>query len=95
DDAVPALAAGFQNTTLPDRTRERIGAALACRLHDREQNESMRPWQGFNLSTFLADRAFVEIKGELEAYAIMETDYPLTIRVPSGEEIPCWTYYYD
>ncbi len=95
DDAIPALAAGFQNTTLPDHTREKIGAALACRLHDREQNESVRPWQGFNLSTFLADRAFVEIKGELEAYAIMETDYPLTVRVPSGEEIPCWTYYYD
>ncbi len=95
DDAVPALADGFQNNALPASIRERIGAALACQQYDREQDEHALPWQGFNLSVFNADRALAGIESELKAYKVTDTDYPLTVTTPSGEEISCWTNYYD
>jgi hypothetical protein len=95
DDAIPALADGFQNNALPDSVRERIGAALACRRYDREQDEQAIPWQGFNFSAFVAGRTFAEIKSELDAYKITDTDWPVTVKTPSGEEISCRGYYYD
>ncbi|MCC6298821.1 MAG: DUF4173 domain-containing protein [Anaerolineales bacterium] len=95
DDSIPALANGFQNSALSNSVREQIGAALACQRHDREQDESKTQWQGFNLSTFSADRAFAEIKSELDAYKITDTDFPVIVKTPSGEEISCWGYYYE
>ncbi len=95
DDAIPALADGFQNTALPESVREGIGAALACRRYEREQDERATPWQGFNFSTFLSDGALARIKIELDAYKIMETELPVRVKTPRGEEISCWGYYYD
>lgn len=93
DDAVPALVAGFQNDALSDSIRERIGAALACQRYNREQYDQATPWQGFNLSVFNADRAFVGIASELDAYEITGDDYPPTVKTPGGEETTCWQYY--
>ncbi len=95
DDAVPAMAAGFQNNSLPVSVREKIGAALACRRYDREQDEHAAPWQGFNLSAFNADRAFVEIETKLDSYKVTDADWPVTVKTPSGEEISCWGYTSD
>ncbi|MFN8426886.1 MAG: DUF4173 domain-containing protein [Anaerolineales bacterium] len=93
DDAVPALAEGFQNKALPLAAREKIGAALACRQYDREQDKTAVAWQGFNISTFLADRAYAEIKSELKAYKVADSEYPPMVKTPSGEEISCWGNY--
>lgn len=95
DDSIPALVDGFKNKALAESVHEKIGAALACRRHDRAQDERPIPWQGFNFSTFIADRAFAEIKTALDAYKISDTDLPVTVTTPSGEEISCWGYYYD
>lgn len=95
DDAVPEMAAGFQNDSLPVLAREKIGAALACRWHDRDQDEKIVPWQGFNLSTFNANRAFAEIEDDLAAYKVSDSDSPPMVKTPSGEEISCWGYIYD
>lgn len=95
DDAVPEMAAGFQNDSLPVLAREKIGAALACRWHDRDQDEKIVPWQGFNLSTFNANRAFAEIEDDLAAYKVSDIDSPPMVKTPSGEEISCWGYIYD
>ncbi|WKZ45653.1 MAG: DUF4173 domain-containing protein [Anaerolineales bacterium] len=95
DDAVPALVSGFQSKALSEAVHEKIGAALACRWHDREQKEAAIPWQGFHLSRLFANRAFAEIESELAAYTITDTDYPVVVKTPSGEEFSCWGYYYD
>lgn len=95
DDSIPALVDGFKNKALDESLHERIGAALACRRYDRAQDERPIPWQGFNFSTFVADRTFAEIKTTLDAYKISDTDLPVTVTTPSGEEISCWGYYYD
>ena len=95
DDAVPVLVEGFQNKALPLETRERIGAALACQRYDREQDAVKLQWQGFNVSTFNADRAFAKLKTELNAYQITDKDFPVTVKTPSGEEFSCWGYAYD
>jgi len=95
DDAVPALVDGFQNTSLPIPVREKVGAALACKRYDRVQDSREIPWQSFHLSRFIADRSFAEIKKDLEAYKITNTDWPVTVVTPGGDEFSCWQYYYD
>jgi len=86
---------GFQSKALSEAVHEKIGAALACRWHDREQKEEAIPWQGLHLSRLFAKRAFAEIESELAAYTITDTDYPVVVKTPSGEEFSCWGYYYD
>ena len=95
DDAVPALAGGFQNKALPLMTREKIGAALACQRYDRNQDAETTPWQGINLSTINADRAFETIEADLSTYKVIDSDSPPMVKTPSGEEISCWGYYSD
>lgn len=95
DDAIPALVDGFQNKTLPVSVREKIGAALACKRYEREQDDREIPWQGFHLSRFYADRSFTGIEKSLDSYKITDTDWPITVETPSGEEFSCWLYYYD
>ncbi len=95
DDAIPAMVTGFQNEALTESVREKIGAALACRWHDRQQDERSIPWQGFHLSRLFAGRAFAEVEGDLTAYKITDTDWPVTVETPGGEEFICQVYYSD
>lgn len=76
-------------------TREKIGAALACQRYDRNQDTETTPWQGINLSTINADRAFEMIEAELSTYKVIDSDSPPMVKTPSGEEISCWGYYSD
>jgi hypothetical protein len=95
DDAVPALAAAFQNETLPEAVREKVGAALFCKRYDREQNDREISWQSFHVARFNADRIFIQIKKDLNAYKVVNADWPITIKTPAGNEFSCWQYYYD
>jgi len=91
DDAVPALTSAFQNKSLPVSVREKVGAALFCKRHDRDQGKI--PWQSFHFSRFTADQKFTEIKNALDAYTVTDTQWPLKIKTPSGTKFLC--YYYD
>ena len=95
DDAVPALAGAFKNKSLPVAVREKVGAALFCKRYSREQDERKIPWQSFHLSRFNADKIFTEIKKDLNAYKVVNPDWPVQINTPSGEEFSCYQYYYD
>ena len=75
--------------------REKIGVALSCKRQNRDEDERDRPWQGFHLARYYADRAFADIKKDLDAYTITDTDWPVTVKTPSGEEVNCWEYYAD
>lgn len=95
DDAVPALAAAFKNENLPAAVEEKVGAALFCKRYDREKDGQAVPWQSFHLSRLNADRAFVRLKKELDGYKVVNPDWPVTIKTPTGNEFSCQQYYDD
>lgn len=95
DDAIPVLADAFQNKSLPDAVNDKLGAALACKRYDRDLDQRDLPWQSFHFSRFYADRAFAELKKELDTYKITDTDWPVLVEIPGGEGFSCWQYYSD
>ena len=95
DDAVPDLASAFKNKSLPVSVREKVGAALFCKRYDREEDKRKLPWQSFHVSRFNADKLFSELKKELNAYKVVDTNWPVKINTPSGSEFSCYQYSYD
>ena len=95
DDAVPALVDAFTNKSLPDGVHEKIGAALVCKRHERQQETRKIPWQAFHVSRYLADIQFMKVARELNSYKIIDKDSPIKVETPGGDEFSCWQYYYD
>jgi hypothetical protein len=95
DDAIPPLVSAFQSKSMPVSVKEKIGAALACKQYERQQDTRTYPWQSFHFSRLNADRGFREVKKELDAYKIIDKDWPYQVKTPGGEEFPCYQYYYD
>ena len=94
DDAVPALVNAFTNESLPDKVREKVGAALVCKQQDR-RSDKKNPWQSFHFSRLFADKAFGEIDNQLSAYQVIDTDWPIEVETPGGDKFSCYQYYYD
>ena len=92
DDAVPPLAKALHSNALPVPVREKIGAALTCIRYNR-LGDSYLPWQSFHLSRFYAAHALANVKEDLDAYDLIESD--MKVKTPGGEEFSCWQYYYD
>ena len=92
DDAIPALVAAFQDETLPDSVHEKLGAALFCKRYDREQNVQKFSWQSFHMARYSADRLFVLIEKDLKAYNVVNNEWPVTIKTPTGQEFSCWQF---
>jgi hypothetical protein len=95
DDAIPPLVNAFHSKSVPATVKEKIGAALTCKAYERQQAESQIPWQGFHFSRWNADSAFQQMDRELDAYQIIDQDWPVMVETPGGEEFPCYRYYYD
>lgn len=95
DDALPSLVNAYQAQPLPAPVKERVGASLACIRYTRDLDERELPWQSFHFSRFYADRALTEVKKELDAYKIIDADWPVMVATPAGAEFSCWQYYYD
>ncbi len=95
DDAIPPMVKAFQNQSLPDSVREKLGAALACIQYRRTQNSEDASWKSFQLARFNADKALASIKKALKSYVIEDTDYPGIVTTPSGEEFFCYSSYAD
>jgi hypothetical protein len=95
DDAIPALVSAYHSPSLPDTVQEEIGASLACINYNRGLDTSEPAWQSFHFATFNADKALASISNELKEYKIRDTDYPITVITPAGEEFPCSSNYYD
>ena len=95
DDAIPVLANAVMENSLSETVREKTGAALACKRYERKQSDRSYPWQSFHFSRYNADLAFAKLEKQLDAYQIKDTDFPYMVITPSGEEFPCYQYYYD
>jgi len=95
DDAIPPLVSAFHSKSVPASVKEKVGAALTCKLYERGQNEREIPWQGFHFSRWNADAAFKQVDKELAAYKVIDADWPVQVKTPGGTEFPCYQYYYD
>jgi hypothetical protein len=95
DDAIPPLVNAFHSKSLPASVKEKIGAALTCKQHEREQAKNKIPWQGFHFSRFNAETAFTQVSKDLKTYRVIDKDWPVMVETPSGEEFSCFPYYYD
>lgn len=93
DDAIPTLVKALQTPTLPDPVQEKIGAALDCIRHEREQDMRVLPWQSFHFARFNADRALASVKNELDRFEIIDKEQPVRVTSPSGKEFSCFPYY--
>jgi hypothetical protein len=95
DDAIPSLVAAFRQKSMPVPVKEKIGAALACFRYVRNPDERTYPWQSFHFSRYYADRAFAEVKKDLDVYKIVDKDWPMKVQTPGGEQFSCYQNYYD
>lgn len=91
DDAVPMLVSQFHNTGLPAGVRERVGAALACRVEMASDAPVITHWQSYNVSRARAQNLLGSIGIELKAFP---TDRAGTgepqVRV-NGTQESCWS----
>ncbi|MDP1779559.1 MAG: DUF4173 domain-containing protein, partial [Anaerolineales bacterium] len=95
DDAVPTLVKAYQTPTLPAPVREKIGASLACINYERGKDHRKLTWQSFHFARANADKALASILKDIKGYKITDTDYPVLVTTPSGDEFSCSSYYYD
>ncbi len=77
---------------LQDKTIKRFQEEI---LSWYEKNQRELPWQGFHFSRFTADKIFATIKTDLDEYKITDTEWPVTLKTPSGEELSCYQYSAD
>ncbi len=94
DDAVPALVDALTNKSLPDSVHDKVGAALVCKRYERPDGTDL-PWQSIHFSRLNANLAFEKVKEDLDTYKIIDTDWPVKVETPGGEEFSCWQYSYD
>jgi uncharacterized protein DUF4153 len=95
DDAIPPLVSAFHSNSLPSSVKEKIGAALACKQYERKQDARSYPWQSFHFSRWQADIKLKKLKTELDAYQIIDKDWPFKVRTLGGAEFPCYPSSYD
>jgi len=95
DDAVPELVTAFLDESLPAAVGEKVGAALACKRYQREQDEREYPWQSFHISRYTADLEIAKVDMQLDEYKVTDSGYPVKVESPGGEEFSCSQYSYD
>lgn len=93
EDAIPSMVSAFYSKSLPVSVKEKVGAALACKQYERKQDTRTYPWQSFHFSRWNADTGLKEVKKELDAYKIIDKEWPVKVKTPAGEEFPCYQYY--
>lgn len=89
-DAVPRLVTGLQDDSLSEETRDKIGAALACRIHTTGTSGDDN-WRAFTLSRLWADKALEKVAGILDNYSINAEDWPVQVETPAGNTFDCWS----
>jgi Domain of unknown function (DUF4173) len=95
DDAIPPLVSAFHSKALPASVKEKIGAALTCKQYERKQTERNIALASFHFSRWKADNAFKEVSKQLNAYKVIDADWPVQVETPSGDGFSCDPYYYD
>jgi hypothetical protein len=88
-DSVPGLVRALQDESLPAGTRDRVGAALACRVNETGGNPDT-DWRAFTFSRLWANKALERVQGVLDNYTILNENWPVQVETPAGETYNCW-----
>jgi fumarate reductase subunit C len=88
-DAVPALAAAFQDQSLSGLTRDAVGAVLACRVQETVRNPDTN-WRAFTFSRLWANQALKQVQGQLDAYRVLDDDWPVKVLTPGSVTYECY-----
>jgi hypothetical protein len=88
-DAVPNLVKAFQDTALPEKTHDQLGAVLSCTRFNTIPDRQDDSWQSFHFSRHLAWQYLGSIDSELDAYPVLTVDRVPTVKAGS-ESISCW-----
>ena len=94
EDAIPPLVEAFHSKSLPVAVKEKVGAALVCMHYEYEQDKTKYQWQSFHFSRMNAKAAFEQVGKELNAYKVVDTEWPRKVETPSGEEFNCYQDYF-
>jgi hypothetical protein len=87
-DSVPALAAAYQDGSLPGTTRDAVGAALVCRGQVSPVRGNQN-WRSFTLSAWQADQAMGQVQTRLDTYQVLDDEWPTQVQTPLGEKYDC------
>ena len=89
-DAVPALVDEFRRAGQPQAVHDALGAVLACRVFQLQQNPAGTAWQSFNLAEARADDLLVQAQAEWSTYKVVATDQGPVVKV-SGADRFCFS----
>lgn len=91
-DAIPNLVKAFQDPTLTGKTHDMLGAVLACRRENQNQDRQDTSWQSFHFSRHLAEIAMLQIDPDLDSYPVVTDDERGGPAVKAGPVIIyCWS----
>ena len=94
DDAVPAIVQAYTASSTPASIKDQLGAALVCMRLPRDRQETPLPWQSFHFSRYYADQAYAQVNRQLDAYKVVDKDWPPKVKTASGD-YPCSQAYAD
>jgi hypothetical protein len=91
-DSVPPLVDFFHADSTSEKTRDVLGAALACRL---QGSPELAPsdWRSFTISRYQAELAMDGVRDELDGYRAVQHDWFTQIITPRGETHDCYVYW--
>ncbi|MDP2964811.1 MAG: DUF4173 domain-containing protein [Pelolinea sp.] len=93
NDAIPALVSNFSSEKLPPKIHEDIGAALICFQQSiKNSPASLKHWQSFHLSNWIAERDLQKVEQDLKGYGVQDNDWTIIGMSPDGVEYPCQGY---
>ncbi len=84
DDAVPGLIGLIEMT--PEAVRTELLPQLACRHADLTERSQWMGWQSHHQSRASAERLFIDIEQELQAYTVELQDGGWVVTGPEGEQ---------
>jgi hypothetical protein len=87
-DAIPSLVKAFQDSTLPGKTHDQLGAVLSCVRYRLNQDRQDDSWQSFHFSRIIAEQYLGSVDPDLSAYKVVANGGDSSVKVGS-EYISC------
>ena len=91
-DSVPPLVEFFNADSTSEKTRDALGAALACRL-EASSEPATSDWRSFSVSRSKAELVMDTVRDELDGYRAVKGDWYTQIITPQGETHDCYVYW--
>jgi hypothetical protein len=88
-DAIPNLVKAFQESKLPDKTHDQLGAVLSCARYNLKQDRQDDSWQSFHFSRHAAVQYLHSVDSDLDAYLVGEDDWGPFVEIGPDERIDC------